>query len=66
MFMLILLLCQVCRITGASPWGVSAPDLAVGSRAWMQTRGDRPSCATVARARGVAGAGGAGARLLLC
>ena len=63
--MLLLVLYLVCRSTGALPWGVSFPDLAVGRGEWVQARGDRLSRATVALARGVGGAGGAGAGLLL-
>ena len=37
--------------TGAPPWAVSAPDLAVGTLAWVQTKGNRRSPAARARAR---------------
>ena len=37
-------------IAGAPPWGVSAPDLAMGTWAWVQTRGIRRSPAARAHA----------------
>ena len=38
-------------IAGAPPWAVSAPDLAVGMWAWVQTRENRRSPAARTRAR---------------
>ena len=42
-------------LAGAPPWGVSAPDFAVGRGPWVQTRRNRASRAAPARARRGAG-----------
>ena len=38
-------------IAGAPPWAISAPDLAVGTWAWAQTKGNRRSPTARTRAR---------------